>query len=220
MENKTLPFFIFIEGADGTGKTTTSSYLDDILTNRLKKKVAKAFIMQSTQVGTLLRKTAVEEETSEELKFLAFSFGVFYGLEKLLSIHSETDFVIVDRSQASTYAQSICASDAPEHIKTSMINLFTSLNTRFKEQYKGNYLYVHLNASADKALARLYKTRGQFDVLEKRGVSYQEMIKRGYSVFYKQHTNKDEVLHLNTEILNPIQVASAIIKHLKDKEKL
>lgn len=215
------PFFIFVEGADGVGKSTTSNLLKQVLVEAWKKEVEKTLIMQFTEAGTLLRNIGVKDDTvSDELKFLGYCFSTFYGLDKLKTSFEDKDFVVVDRSQASTFAQSICASNASETTKTYMVNYFSVLNEKFKKDYKDRYLFVNLTASAKGALERLHKERGEFDVLEKRGVVYQEKIKQGYQAFYNYHIEKENSITIDTEEKLPMTVISDILTRLKEIGKL
>jgi thymidylate kinase len=215
------PFFIFIEGADGVGKSTTSALLKEVLTDAWKKEVEQTFIMQFTEVGALCRTIAIKDDTvSDELKFLSYCFSTFYGLDKLIGSFEKQDFVIVDRSQGSTFAQSICASNVTESMKTYMINIFSVLNEKFKNDYKDRHLFVNLTATAKGALDRLHKERGELDVLEKRGPVYQDKIKVGYDLFYKYYIEKENVITLNTEEKLPMTVITDILTHLKVKGKL
>ncbi len=219
-ENK-KPFFIFIEGADGVGKSTTSALLKEALTEAWKKDVDQALIMQSTEAGTLLRNIAIKDDTvSEELKFLSYCFSTFYGLDKLKDAYQDKDFVIVDRSHASTFAQSICAANIEETTKAHMVKLFEVLNEKFKTDYKDRYLFVNLTVPATIALDRIRVGRAELDLFEKRGHVYQEKIRHNYNTFFTRHIDKQNVVTINTGEKLPMTVIADILTNLKEKGKL
>jgi len=215
------PFFIFIEGADGVGKSSTTTLLGEILTNAWKKKVNKTLIMQFTEAGTLLRNIAIKDDTvSEELKFLSYCFSTFYGLDKLISGFDDKDFVIVDRSHASTFAQSICAANMEETTKSHAVKFFSVLNDKFKETYKDRYLFVNLTVTPEVALERMQKSRGELDLFEKRGPVYQEKIRQSYNTFFIYHIDKSNVITINTGEKPLVTVIDDIVLHLKEIGKL
>ena len=129
MKNK--PFVIFIDGADGVGKSTLTKTLVSMLSNNHPDvKVGTYDIMRSTDAGGFIRSAMINEELDETLRYNGFMYGVFYGLKKLYKT-KDRDIIICDRSQATTYAYNICAPDMSATIKNAQVTLFDDLNTKF-----------------------------------------------------------------------------------------
>lgn len=211
------PFYIFVEGGDGSGKTTTSNMLYNKIKEQTNLVVAKDYIMQSTEIGALLRKIVTTEKLQEELIYSAFTFGVFYGLQSLLKKHIDTDIIIIDRSHGSTYAQTIHANNSSVTNRTAMDVLFTTLNRGFSDNFKDNFIFLHLNADPEKMLHRLFAERKTFDKFEERGTLYQNKISNGYKIFYRKFIEPKKVITFDTFKQTPDEITDQFLEVLRSK---
>ncbi len=213
MTDNQHPFIIFIEGADGVGKTTTSKKLLEKINQENNYNVNRSGIMEKTVAGTELRRINITEEISDELRFVSYCFGTFYGIDEIFA-DKMSHVVIVDRSQASTYAQNICAPDMSAPVKNAAITVFNSLNKEFEKKYAGRYFNFYLHADPQSALNRIHAERGALDVFERRGVGFQEKIRRGFHSYY---SGRDDVYKIDTLLSNPDAVVDLIYQQLVER---
>lgn len=225
MKNK--PFVIFIDGADGVGKSTLTQNLlheldlhnqfahmgDD---NRKPLKFGTYDILRSTQAGTFIREAMITEELDETLRYSGFMYGVFYGLKKLFE-QTDKDIIICDRSQATPYAYNICAPDMPAAIKNAQIALFDDMNKRFFAKHGFQFLNVYLQLDPKIAFERMTASREKLDVIEQRGVPFQEQVARGYESYFNKHTSVDRLLRYDTAKVSSKDTAQHIYYELKKR---
>lgn len=189
----TKKFVIFVEGADGVGKSTTVRLLTDKFIE-LGFSAQHTCIMRRTIAGAAIRQNAINYEQSDELRFVGFCYGVFNTLERLMK---PNEIIIVDRSQASTFAQSICASNCDAETKKAMLHIFNKLDRDFRNRFKNQYLHVYLELNPEVAMKRI-EERGEQDLLEQRGLKYQEDIIHGYKTYYDLYET-DNVVKVNLD---------------------
>lgn len=217
MKNK--PFVIFIDGADGVGKSTLTKTLVSMLSNNYPDvKVGTYDIMRSTDAGGFIRSAMINEELDETLRYNGFMYGVFYGLKKLYKT-KDRDIIICDRSQATTYAYNICAPDMSATIKNAQVTLFDDLNTKFFVNHGHQFLNVHLHVDPETAFMRMKNSRENLDVIEQRGVPFQEQVERGLQSYFNKHAGQASLLrfHTGSDSATPEEISADIIHHLKHR---
>lgn len=216
------PFVIFIDGADGCGKSTLAIELHRELSSLASARMnyggdrfnVRTFdIMRSTDAGGFIRSAMINEELDETLRYNGFMYGVFYGLKKLFEQYNRNDIVICDRSQATTFAYNICAPDLPAAIKNAQITLFDDLNRQFFAQHGRHYANVHLQLDPKIAFQRMIVSREDLDVIERRGVAFQEQVDRGYVSYFNKHNTT--LLRFDTAAFDAHTIAQKIIDTLK-----
>lgn len=215
MKNK--PFVIFIDGADGVGKSTLTNVLMSQLQAKFPQaKVGTYDIMRSTDAGGFIRSAMINEQLDETLRYNGFMYGVFYGLKKLYEIQ-DRDIIICDRSQATTYAYNICAPDMSATIKNAQVILFDDLNAKFFANHGHQFLNVHLYVDPQVAFERLRATREELDVIEQRGVPFQEQVERGLQSYFNKHAGQAHLIRFNTGGISPEETAAKIVETLVQK---
>ena len=211
------PYVIFIEGADGVGKTTTSNLLLKNIKEKTNLLAFKTTITAASNAGADIRQINITEHLSDELRFVGYCFATFYGLKCIFEFEHENpaDVIIVDRSQASTFAQNICAATVPSMVKNNMVNIFRNLENEFRSKYQNRFSHVYLYMDPVKALDRIARNRQALDVLETRGVEYQRSIARGYESYYRNFDSKD-LLTFNMETVANEVVVNEITSKLQN----
>lgn len=210
------PFLVFLDGADGVGKTTTCVELAKLIAAD-NFNVGITCVMRFTEIGALIREQAINGDNyNEYMNFLGFCYSTFHGVNTIYS-KNEHSIIVVDRSQASTFAQNICSSSLDEQIKTSMLSIFNALNKEFIEKYKGHYVNYLLELDPAQALNRIKKQRDHFDNFEKQGIEFQQKIRNNFRLYFNQ--NNINVLSIDTTNITQEQVAKEIYKDLKEKLK-
>ncbi len=210
------PFLVFLDGSDGVGKTTTCVELAKLIAAD-NINVGITCVMRSTEIGALIREQAISGNNyNEYMNFLGFCYSTFHGVNTIYS-KKEHSIIVVDRSQASTFAQNICSSNLDEQIKTNMLSIFNALNKEFIKKHKGHYANYLLELDPSEALSRIKKQRDHFDNFEKQGIELQEKIRNNFRLYFKQ--NNIEVLSIDTTNNTQEQVAKEIYKNLKEKLK-
>lgn len=206
------PYLLFVEGADGVGKSTLTLALKKSLADH-GLKVSIDYIMQSTRAGESIRKVAIEEEVGDKLNFLGYCYSVFYALKRFAVLPATyADVIVVDRNQASCYAQSIYANEASLEIKEGMFRIFGELEEEYHSSNKNESLTIYLEVDPLVALERIEKTRGKLDLFETRGAAYQTKIKKGYELYF---SNKKNVLTFDTSEFTTAQICKRIHTRLK-----
>lgn len=225
MQNK--PFVIFIDGADGCGKSTLTAELlkaldmnnemQHLITDKENERPPLKFgtydIMRSTDAGGFIRSAMITEELDETLRYMGFMYGVFYGLKKLYET-PDRDIIICDRSQATTFAYNICAPDMSATIKNSQIALFDDLNNKFFAQHGRQFMNVHLQLDPKIALERMKSSREELDVIERRGVGFQEQVERGLQSYFNKHS-AGNLARFDTALYRPNVIAQQILTELR-----
>ena len=210
-----IPFIIFIDGADGVGKTTVAVELAKLI-NSEGINTGIESILGCTTIANLIKEKAInDEDHNEYLNFLGFCYSTFTGIESIYKKSAHTVY-IVDRSHASTFAQNICSSELNSQIKTSMLNIFNELNKMFIEKRNNTFANALLELKPQLALDRIIANRKHLDNFEKKGVLYQEKIQRCFRLYFEK--NNLDVL-VDTENKTPEQIASLIYFSVRDKLK-
>jgi len=220
---QTKPFVIFVDGVDGAGKTTLTREIFNNLILDLDLNVLIFDIMQSTDIGKSVRKIMINEELDELLRFSGFIFSVFYNLKRLFEDNKHYDYIICDRSQASTFAYNVFA---PSKLKKdldltfSKSLIFSTLNQQFFEKHRGNFLNIFLRVDEKDAQSRLLK-RGNTDIIESRGQEFQKLVGQGFDEYFlvnKPNVAYKEYLSQNNE---QESLAKTIVKDIAEiKEDL
>lgn len=210
------PFLIFIDGTDGVGKSTVALELASLIIKKFTTTVSVKSIMSVTEIGTLIKNKAIsEKDHNEYLNFLGFCYSTFTGIESIYN-DSQHSVYIVDRSQASTFAQNICSSELNSQIKTSMLNIFNDLNEIFVNKHQGSYCNFLLELDPAIALKRISASRKQLDNFEIKGEEYQNKIQRCFRLYFEKQPLE---LLIKVENKTPTEVAQLMFESVEQKLK-
>lgn len=167
--------FIVVEGADGSGKTTTAFMLKE-------KLIAKGLIVQTVNIlkddpvsaqlrAILTNPDSVIHPDAEACLYAAAVTNVYH--QTILPLLEKGVNVVADRNQISTWAyqvipQALLGNRRPEHIFKAAYGEITS------------DLIIMLFADSKTGLGRCQARDGKLDRLELRGVDYQDQVQHGY----------------------------------------
>ena len=215
--NNGKPFIIFLDGTDGVGKSTIAKELK-LKYNQMGFYTDTTCIMKFTEAGYMIRDIAITEPMQDEILFLGFCFSVFYNLKKIIENKKSLQVMIVDRSPASTFAQNIAAPHIPERTKSSMFEIFDSLQKKFNTENKDSFANFLLELDPKIAFERIKQSRKELDVYEQRGIEFQRRIASGYRTHYEVNNNPLNTI-INTENTTITKVIDLIyqntVEHVK-----
>jgi thymidylate kinase len=216
MKNK--PLLVFVEGIDGSGKTTLINHLKNTLVHQ--GIITRDYTMMNiTNLGVELRKIIVEEDVGDILRFTSQMTGVFYNLRKITEKETDAHVILIDRSPASILAYNILAS-AEFHTgkRMAMRELFDNAYNAFLKENKDRIYNVFLDTPIKVCRERILKSRGSLDVMESKGEEYMKQVLNGYSQFYMEFFDGSHprYYYYNT-VLDPqaqtIQTISRVIRN-------
>lgn len=195
---------IFVEGADGTGKTSCAKGIVAALIAKGKSAIYIP-IIEGSSVGKDYRSDYVSGKTVP----ITEALGMLYSVSKtLLDVVAPAlplyDYVIVDRSLASFYTYQICTNDYEW-----MENPFTEVECNTP---RGRTVY--LTVDPEVALSRMQMRGLPLDVIEKKGVSYQRSIAANYHECFNNYKRLRPTVTIPTDNLLLSDVIAEAIKGL------
>ena len=182
----TKPILVFFDGVDGAGKTTFINSLYMYLEKFKGIPVHAKVLMKTNDVSAMMRQVLIEEEMDDISRFMCQCFGSFRALNTLLKIN-DVPVILVDRSQASTFAYNIVASNISEPEKTYALHLFNQMDAKFRAAAGDHVMSVWVKTSPETARARIATQRGPLDVMESRPIEYQHAVANSYRIYYEKH---------------------------------
>lgn len=161
---------IFVEGADGTGKTSCAKGIVAALISKGKSAIYIP-IIEGSSVGKDYRSDYVSGKTVP----ITEALGMLYSVSKtLLDVVAPSqklyDYVIVDRSLASFFTYQICT-NGYEWMENPFYEVESSTP-------RGRTVYLTVDPT--KALERMMTRGVPLDVIEQRGAKYQRHIASSY----------------------------------------
>lgn len=198
---------LFVEGCDGTGKSSVGKAIVDLY-NQTGRKAVFLPIIEANPTGKDYRARYLggELEGTPTLETLGMLYSVNLTLKTVVEpAMKENDLVVVDRSLASFYTYQI------------QTNKYTWMLEAFEEVLnsvvRGKTLYLTLDPQ--KALDRILAKRGFLDAVESRGADYQLRIACAYEDCFRQYAILRPSLVMNTgDIGTPDQIALQAVQQL------
>ena len=190
---------VFIEGADGVGKTTFIKTLTERLFSD-KLYVVNTHLIALTDFG----KVFYQDFTNSKYNDLTAALGMLSvttaSISKLNEMKSDYNIIIVDRSQASFFAYQLNSQEIKEALLTSYEK---SLAAKFYNV--SNYVTIYLECEANVAKNRMLTGRGSLDAIEARGISFQNDAKAAYEECFTKYPQLAPKLRIDTGVNNEKQ---------------
>ena len=166
--------FVFIEGADGVGK---SSIMNAILKNFVSSKlrISATHLIKHTRVGTAFYQEWTTGTITDLPAALVMLGSTVATLEDISKAKDNYDIVLVDRSQASFFAYQL----SDNGLRKLLLPVFEkTLEAGFYKEC--NFATIYLTCDSEIAKERMLKSRGSLDAIESKGSNYQEIVKQAY----------------------------------------
>lgn len=190
---------VFIEGADGVGKTTFIKTLTERLFSD-KLYVVNTHLITLTDFG----KVFYQDFTNSKYNDLTAALGMLSvttaSISKLNEMKSDYNIIIVDRSQASFFAYQLNSQEIKEALLTPYEK---SLAVKFYNV--SNYVTIYLECEANVAKNRMLTGRGSLDAIEARGISFQNDAKAAYEECFTKYPQLAPKLRIDTGVNNEKQ---------------
>lgn len=172
---------IEIEGVDGSGKTTGLKYLIE----QLEKKGQK--VLETREVGSPLIPTCVklrelvlspESNMSGESMELVFSAMRLLNQDYYRKVENNYDFIVSDRGWLShlAYTDHNVNEDFTKKLYTNFVAEMTELPD----------VIIYFNVNTETALKRRVKRGTGMDVIEMKGVGFQEKVRESFMKYMEQ----------------------------------
>lgn len=204
---------IEIEGTDGAGKTTGLKYFIEQLTKRGKK------VLETREVGSPLipinvglRKLVLNPESnlSGEAMELIFSAMRFENDRLYKAVGKYYDFIVSDRGWLShlAYTDHNVSPDLTKKLYLDFMQQQTDMPD----------IVVYFDVSSDTALKRRIKRNEAVDVIEAKGVEYQDLVRQSFNKHIKLLTTyspKTTVLTIDAN--QPLENVYSQLSEIVDK---
>lgn len=197
--------FIVLEGPEGSGKTTMSSYLSEKL-RREGLKVLETREPGGSDIGERIRNILLDSDLKMNGRTELFLFLAARAefVESIVKPHLEKGhWVISDRFDLSTMAYQVYSRGLPEKASRNANDLAKDFLTPD--------LCVLLMTSFDKGKERQEKMGKSKDRIEREGIEFHRKVFEGYKRFSKKENN---VLEIDTDNLSLEEVKEEIWKHV------
>jgi dTMP kinase len=188
-----------IEGADGSGKSTVSNYIAKQLQERgyIADRVP---VIEGSKIGIIHRSEYISRPMNPVRDAVGMLYSVTTTLEQHIRNHLEHgNSIIFDRTLASTGAYQLYANGfdwmRPVYEKTMQDPIYSMP------------VNIYLEVAPEIAMKRMHG-RASLDVIEKRGISYQEKIIHSYRRVYEDFPHKLGIV-INTNDMTTEQVCEA-----------
>lgn len=202
---------IEFEGTDGAGKTTALKYLIEQLQKR------GSTVLETREVGSplipicvKLRETvlAPESNLSGEAMELIFSAMRFENDKLYKAVGHNYDFIISDRGWFShlAYTDHNVSKKFTEDLYLNFLQNYTSLPD----------VVVYFSVNTDTALKRRIKRGEGMDVIEMKGVEYQELVRESFAKYLSGNAKNITVFEIdaNQSIEDVRSQVDNIVNHL------
>ena len=197
--------FVFIEGADGVGK---SSIMNAILKNFVSSKlrISATHLIKHTRVGTAFYQEWTTGGMTDLPAVLVMLGSTVATLEDISKAKDNYDIVLVDRSQASFFAYQL------NNVGIRKLLLPAFEKTLEADFYKEcNFTTIYLTCDTETAKERMLKSRGSLDVIESKGTDYQEYVKQSYQECFKSYQHLAPSCIVDTGISDQNTVGEIVI---------
>lgn len=183
------PFFIIIDGIDGSGKTTIAKYIEE------KTQAVVYRAMGQGPIGQEIRKKIVEDKANYPI-FFQTMLAMCSNLETLYdyvfqTLNHEQKSVVLDRFLSSTYAYQIYRSNTPksDEIKKLYFAIVSSVLRR-----KPPTLFIYCDVDVQTALNRTLHRYGEINHFDTETLVEKNKIKQGFEIFYDKYQASDKLI--------------------------
>ena len=212
---------IDIEGTDGAGKTTGLKYLIDLLQQEHKKSVLETREVGNPHIPICveLRKTILNPDSnlSGEAMELIFSAMRLENDRFYKKVGELNDFIVSDRGWLShlAYTDHNVSPEFTEKLYFKFLENETSLPD----------VVVYFDVDEQTALARRTRRGEEADVIELKGVPFQQKVRRSFEDYLEMYDTMGEIkvirVDANQDLENVKGQLAAIARQLVDmKEEL
>lgn len=186
---------IEVEGTDGAGKTTALKYMIEQLQKR------GSSVLETREVGSPLIPINVklrelvlspESKLSGEAMELIFSAMRFENDRLYKAVGQDYDFIVSDRGWFShlAYTDHNVSAEFTEDLYLNFLQKYTSLPD----------VVIYFSVNTDTALKRRVKRGETMDVIEMKGVPYQELVRESFNKYIDRSPIKTFVVDANDTI--------------------
>lgn len=200
---------IFIEGTDGTGKTSVANGIVEAL----KAKGLSAIcipIMEGSSVGKDYRSQYLTGKTIPVTEALGMLYSVATTLKDVVYPATKIyDVVIVDRSLASYCAYQL------------LTNNYTWMSEPFKQVLDGLFAgeTIYLKVSPEVGHQRMIAGRKVLDAIESKGPEYQIRVAAAYEKAFKMYPVLAPSLYIGVDTISIEEVIHSAIVDLELDDK-
>lgn len=190
-----------IEGADGSGKSTVSKYIAKKLMG-MGFQAQRVPVIEGSHVGSIHRAEYVSKDMNPIRDAVGMLYSVTTTLDQYVQVHKDFGCsIIFDRTLASTGAYQLYANGfdwmRPIYEKTMKDPVYTTP------------INIFLDVAPEVAMKRM-RGRSSLDVIEKRGIKYQEKIIEAYRRIYQEFPGHKLGTVINTNDMNTDEVCEAV----------
>lgn len=178
---KKSALFVFIEGADGVGKSTImNAILKNFVSSKLR--ISATHLIKHTRVGTAFYQEWTTGAMTDLPAALTMLGTTVATLEDISKAKDNYDIIVVDRSQASFFAYQL----NDKGLRKLLLPAFEeTLEAGFYKEC--NFATIYLTCDSEIAKERMLKSRGSLDAIETKGSDYQETVKQGYQECFETY---------------------------------
>ena len=173
--------FVFIEGADGVGKSSTMNAILKHYANS-KLRISATHLIKHTRVGTAFHQDYTNGNISGLPAVLVTLGSTVATLDDISKAKDNYDIILIDRSQASFFAYQL---NDTNNRKLLMSAFEETLSSEFYKEC--NFTTIYLTCDTETAKERMLKSRGSLDVIESKGPKYQEIVKQTYQECFNSY---------------------------------
>lgn len=203
---------IEIEGTDGAGKTTGLKYL----IAELQKKGQR--VLETREVGSPLipvcvkmRETVLDPESGMTGAEMEMVFAAMRVLNQAhyRKVEDQSDFIVSDRGWLShlAYTDHNESVEFTEKLYTNLLGEFTELPD----------MILYFNVNTDTALKRRVKRGTGMDVIEMKGIEFQELVRGSFLKYIETlpRTTKVIVIDANQDIAGVQEQLNRVVELLE-----
>lgn len=217
MDKKAL--IVFIEGADGVGKSTiTNGLLKGLAQKDLD--IAATHLIKHTRVGTAFYQdwtNGVVKGLTAATLMLGSTVATLEDIQNSVVSH---DVIVIDRSQASFFAYQLSEHSLRRVLEPAFIE---TLKAKFYKEC--DFTTIYLECDPNIAMERMKQSRGSLDAIESLGTIFQEKIARTYQECFLRFPELYPQCTIDTGRTDVDQAIETAIDHVmallkaKDNEK-
>lgn len=206
---------IEIEGCDGSGKTTALKYLVE------KLKARGLSVLETREVGNphipicvQLRQTVLSPESNLSGEAMEFIFSAMrFENDKFMAREGHKyDFVVSDRGWFShlAYTDHNVTPEFTEALYVNFLQNYTSLPD----------VVIYFSVNTETALKRRVKRGETMDVIEMKGVEYQELVRESFNKYLENSNVRKFVIDANDTIEGVRKQVDQIVNELTPVKNL
>lgn len=211
MNQSQHPFFVIIDGIDGSGKTTIAKYIEE------KTQAVVYRAMGQGPIGQEIRKRMVNEKANYP-SFFQTILALASNLETLYdyvfkTLNYDKKSVVLDRFLSSTYAYQIYRSEPPmsDDIKKVYFDIVCSVLKR-----RAPTLFIYCDVDVQTALNRTVKRVEDLNHFDMEALVEKNKVKKGFEIFYDHYQASDKlILNCNVPLEDVLKQVDKIMEEFQ-----